>query len=102
MSLLLGRLNSLKLKAPVSLLHVRWKLIHQTLSPIMSSAEGERGAVEIYQKTHTFLSPLVSIKTCQEIHQFIIRKLLFTTCEFKRQKSKLSKFHYFSLLFNFV
>ena len=68
----------------------------------MSSAEGERGAVEFYKKNHTFLSPLMSVRTCQEIRQFIIHRLLFTTCEIKRQKSKLSKIHYFSPLFNFA
>ena len=44
----------------------------------MSSSEGERGAVE-FQSKKTFLSPLISIKTCQEIQWFLIHEILFTT-----------------------
>ena len=72
----LGVLNSLNLKAPVSLLHVRWSVhipVHRFLAslPILL-AETPR------LKKHTFLSPLISIKTCQKLHQFMIKKLLFT------------------------
>ena len=111
-SLLLGEgLDSLNLKAPVSQLHVRWKLI------CLRSTVTLR---EVCQNLSDTVAPLCHLRKiyCSLLlttsHHFsllffiafhccsLLCTLLFATYESKRQKSKLSKFLYLSHLFNLL
>ena len=111
------------MKAPVSLLHVRWKLIclrsTVTLREVVRCVKifatmGQHQTLSLHyviceKYTVHYCSLLLTTSHCFPMLFFItfhccalLCTMLFATCESKRQKSKLSKFHYLSQLFNLL